>query len=92
MKGAKSSPELTAKNVKNIVPLILSIWNKKLVFHHELLIIGYELDWDKKRALLLNNRLNEIEHETALRNTKVIEHSTLTSSSLQLLYAIALHL
>jgi hypothetical protein len=43
-KGAKSSPKLTAKNVKKIIPLNLSIWNKKLVFHHELLTIGYELD------------------------------------------------
>lgn len=27
-KGAKSSPKITAKNVKNLLPLILSIWNK----------------------------------------------------------------
>lgn len=38
-KGAKSLPKLTAKNVKNLLPLISSIWNKKLVFHHELLIL-----------------------------------------------------
>jgi DNA-binding HxlR family transcriptional regulator len=90
-KGAKSSPKLTAKNVKNIVPLILSIWNKKLVsIMNRLLLV---MSWiETKNALYylisVSMRLNMKQRWEIQSN----EHTSLTSSRLQLLYAIVLHL